>query len=148
MKLSLQQKGVGFAILAPLLYILKAIAVKSAPHAKLEFFVFFRFLFDLIILTPFFFTYKDKLFSQKLPLHFLRGILAIIAIYCSVYAVRNLALVDVTLLENTTPLFIPLIVWILYRQRTTMRFWLILFLHVHIARILYWHGWKIVSVAR
>jgi hypothetical protein len=54
MKLNRQQVGLGFAILAPLLYALKSAAIKFAPSAKVEFFLFFRFLFDFSLLIPFF----------------------------------------------------------------------------------------------
>ncbi len=128
MKLTSQQKGVGFAILAPLLYSLKSIAVKSAPPAKIEFFVFSRFLFDLLLLAPLLIKNRVSLPSRQIPFHFLRGILAMIAIYCSVYAVRNLALVDVILLENTVPLFIPLIVWVFLGEKIAGKSWVILLL--------------------
>ena len=121
-----KQRGVYFAILAPLLYALKSIAVKSAPPARIEFFVFSRFLFDLILLAPLFIKNRTLLPSTQLPFHFLRGALAMISIYCSVYAVRNLALVDVALLENTVPLFIPLIVWAFLGQKISGKAWFIL----------------------
>ena len=57
MKLTQWQKGLAFALLAPLLYTVKSVGIKFAPPAKVEFFLFFRFVFDFLLLTPFF-SYK------------------------------------------------------------------------------------------
>lgn len=119
MTLTQWQKGLAFALLAPLLYSLKSVGIKFAPPARPEFFVFFRFVFDFLFLTPFFILYKNKLHSRQLPLHFMRSILVAVSIYCSVYGIRHLTLVDATLLENTLPLFIPLITWVWYGQKVT-----------------------------
>jgi drug/metabolite transporter (DMT)-like permease len=118
-KLTQWQKGLAFALLAPLLYALKSAGIKFAPPANVEFFVFFRFVFDFLILAPFFIMYRDKLRSKQLPLHFMRAILVAASIYCSVYGIRHLALVDAVLLENTLPLFIPLIAWGWRGQKVT-----------------------------
>jgi drug/metabolite transporter (DMT)-like permease len=125
-KLTQWQKGLAFAILAPLLYTVKSVGIKFAPPAKVEFFVFFRFVFDFLLLTPFFILQRDKLRSKRLPLHLVRAIFVAISIYCSVYGIRHLALVDAVLLENTGVLFIPLVAWAWHRQKITAYYFFIL----------------------
>jgi drug/metabolite transporter (DMT)-like permease len=119
LKLNQRQKGIVFALLAPLLYALKSVGIKFAPPAKVEFFVFFRFFFDFLLLTPFFLMYREKLRSKQLPLHFIRAIFVAMSICCSVYGIRHLALVDAILLEYTLPLFVPLIAWVWQGQKIT-----------------------------
>lgn len=113
----LKEKGLLFALLAPLFYACKSAAVKFAPPAKVEFLVFFRFFFDFLWLSPLFFRYRRSLSSQQLPLHLLRGLFVAASIYCSIYGIRHLALVDAVLLENTLPLFVPLVIWIWHGQK-------------------------------
>ncbi len=58
----------------------------------------------------------------------MRAIFVTISIYCSVYGIRHLALVDAILLENTLPLFIPIIAWIWYGKKMATYSFLILIL--------------------
>lgn len=120
MKFDSQQKGLALAFLASLLYTLKSAAIKFAPAAELEFFVFFRFLFDFLLLAPFFLKYRDKLKCKQPKLYFSRAIVASLSIYCSVYGIRHLTLVDAVLLENTLPLFIPLVAWVWLKQKISV----------------------------
>ncbi len=116
-----------FAILAPLLYASKSAAIKFAPHARIEVIVFLRFLFDFLILCPFFLKHYKKLEPQQLGMHLLRALFATTSIYCSVYGIRHLALVDAVILENTLPLFIPLVVLIWHGERISPLSCLMLF---------------------
>lgn len=117
---SARQKGVLFALLAPLLYALKSVAIKSAPPIKVEQIVFFRYLLDFLILCPFFFKARQQLASKRLPLHMMRALFMVSSACCSVYGIKHLALVDALLLESTMPLFIPLVLWIWHRQGITL----------------------------
>lgn len=112
MNLTERQKGIAFALLGSLIYALKSVGVKCAPPARIEFFVFVRFVFDFLLLLPFFILHRNKLRSKQPLLHGVRAIFVVIAITCSVYGMRHLALVDATLLEMTLPLFVPLVAWI------------------------------------
>jgi drug/metabolite transporter (DMT)-like permease len=120
MKWSNQQKGIAFALLAPLLYALKSISIKSTPPIKAEQIVFLRYFFDFLILSPFFFKAGKTLVSKKVPLHLMRATFIVLSACCSVYGIKHLALVDALLLENTMPLFIPFVLWIWHRQKITL----------------------------
>ena len=128
MKLDSLQKGLGFAFLAPLLYTTKAVIIKGMAPLQLELVVFFRFFFDFLFLLPFFVIYRQRLYTKNLSLHFWRGLLAMLAIYCSVYGLQHLKLVNVALLENTFPLFVPLVTWTWYRQKVSSYSWCLLLL--------------------
>ncbi len=127
-KLDSLQKGIAFSLLASLLYALKSAAIKSAPPIKVEQIVFLRYLFDFLILSPFFLKAGKKLLSKKLPLHMVRASLIVLSACCSVYGIKNLVLVDALLLENTMPLFIPLVLWVWHRQKINLYSVFILFI--------------------
>ncbi len=116
---SQQNKGLAFALLAPLLYALKSISIKSTPPIKIEQIVFLRYFLDFLILSPLFFKARKTLISKKLPLHWMRACFIVISGYCSIYGIKHLALVDALLLENTMPLFIPFVLWTWHRQKVT-----------------------------
>lgn len=128
MKWSRQQQGIAFAVLAPLLYTLRAIAIKSAPPIKAEQVVFLRFLCDFIILAPFFFKVRKELSSERMPLYVMRAVCVVVSTWCSVYGITHLFLVDALLLENTMALFIPVVLWLWHRHKITLVSWFILFL--------------------
>jgi drug/metabolite transporter (DMT)-like permease len=125
---SRQQRGIAFALLAPLLYTLRSIAIKSAPPIKAEQVVFLRFLCDFILLAPFFFLYRKELSSTRKPLYAMRAICVVASLWCSVYGITHLFLVDALLLENTMALFIPIVLWVWHRQKISLVSWLILLL--------------------
>lgn len=128
MKLSRLQQGVFFAILAPLLYTLRSLAIKSAPDLKPEQIVFLRFLCDFLILSPLCFKIRKEVSSKRLPLYFFRSICVVLSAWCSVYGIMHLFLVDALLLENTMALFIPIVLWVWHRHKITLSSWLILLL--------------------
>jgi drug/metabolite transporter (DMT)-like permease len=127
-KLSKQQQGILFAILAPLLYTLRSLAIKSAPDLKAEQIVFLRFFCDFLILSPLFFKIRKEVSSKRLPLYFFRAVCVVLSAWCSVYGIMHLFLVDALLLENTMALFIPIILWIWHRHKITFASWMILLL--------------------
>jgi drug/metabolite transporter (DMT)-like permease len=128
MKWSRQQQGIAFAILAPLLYTLRAIAIKSAPPIKAEQVVFLRFLCDFILLAPLFYFSRKELSSERKPLYIMRAICVVFSLWCSVYGITHLLLIDALLLENTMALFIPIVLWIWHRHKISLSSWFILFL--------------------
>jgi drug/metabolite transporter (DMT)-like permease len=126
MKGHLAKKGLFFAILAPLLYALKAATLKFAPPLKVEQVVLSRYLFDFVILAPLYLKSRSQLTSQKKPLYALRACCSFLTGCCSLYGIRHLALADAMLLENTMPLFIPLVLWIWNREKIGPISWLLL----------------------
>jgi drug/metabolite transporter (DMT)-like permease len=128
MKWSRQQQGIAFALLAPLLYTLRSLAIKSAPPIRAEQIVFLRFLCDFIILAPFFFKARKELSSKRLPLYIMRAGCVVLSMWCSVYGITHLLLVDALLLENTMALFIPIVLFVWHRHKITLASWFILLL--------------------
>lgn len=59
-------------------------------------------------------------------MHLFRACFATASIFCSIYGIRHLALVDAVILENTLPLFIPLVIWIWHGEKIDRTCWMIL----------------------
>jgi drug/metabolite transporter (DMT)-like permease len=100
-----------FAIIGALIRFASA----SLPN---EMIVFFRNLFALIFVIPFFIARNGLpgIKTQKPLLHLLRSAAGLAAMYCYFYALANMKLAEAVLLSYTSPLIIPLIAWIWLRE--------------------------------
>ncbi len=112
-----QQKGIFLALGCAFIFALRLCLIKSTPIKQTEALLFYRFLFDFLLLTPLFLKYRHVLKTSKHKTYFWRSVLVAVSIYFSTYGVRHLALADAVLLQYTFPLFISLILWIFYRKR-------------------------------
>ena len=91
--------------------IIKLISV-SLPNESI---VFFRNFFGFMILAPLLFRNGTKnLQTDCLPIHLVRGVMGIGAMYCFFYAIANLSLGNTMLIKSTIPLMIPFVsaVWL------------------------------------
>jgi drug/metabolite transporter (DMT)-like permease len=122
------RKGILFAILSSFFFALRSTIIKSAPIERVETLLVLRFFFDLLILTPFFFKYRDALKTKRLSLYLGRSIAVALSIYCSIYGIKHLALGDAIILQYTLPLFIPLMYWFFYRKRISAKSVYLLFI--------------------
>ncbi len=93
--------------------------VKSvATELPNEVIVFIRNVIGLLFLS--FFLLKKQHFcikTQILPIHILRGVMGVSAMYCFFYALGNLRLADGMLLKMTAPLFMPFIAWFWLKEQ-------------------------------
>ena len=104
------KKGFITAVLGAFFATLMVTFVKLSKEAPNETLVFFRNVISLILILPFLFHKKFTMKTKRIGMHVCRAITGIIGIYSYFYAARNLPLTNAVLLENTFPLFIPLIV--------------------------------------
>lgn len=109
--MSLEQKGIFYAIAAFFCYSLASLFIKIAISASEELIVFSRSLIGLLLILPLAIKDRQRLKTQKPVFHIVRSIISIATIYCSTYGIQKLDLVDAILLENTLPFFTPLIVF-------------------------------------
>lgn len=116
-----QRKGIFLAILSSLFFAVRACMIKSTPIGKVETLMALRFICDLLLLLPLFLKYRQHLKTKRFSFYFGRSLLVATSIYCSIYGIRNLALMDAMLLQYTLPLFIPLMLWIFHRKKISMR---------------------------
>ncbi|MBM3192282.1 MAG: DMT family transporter, partial [Chlamydiae bacterium] len=118
--------AVGFAILAAFFYAVLGALMKIVEQTGLpnETLVFFRQMIGLVSFVPILlYQHKPiKSFQTKaLPLHLIRAFSSICAMYCLVFALKYLPLVDALLLTYTRPLFLPIIVLFWFRKKWSKR---------------------------
>lgn len=103
--------GLIFGLSAAVMNSISALFVKFASHVPFETMVFVRFFIAFLFLLPAVCSGKVHLHVKYLPRHLVRGLMGLISIYCFFYSIRNLALVNAVTLSNTTPLFMPIVVY-------------------------------------
>ncbi len=86
-------------------------ATESLPSTVV---VFFRNLLGMLILLPWLLPRDAGFRTNRLPLHAVRCLLGVGAMYCYFQALKTLPLATAVMLNFTSPLFIPLIarVWL------------------------------------
>jgi drug/metabolite transporter (DMT)-like permease len=105
-------------LLASMGAIIKVLAL-DLPN---EMIVFFRNLFGLMAILPMLLTLKSSLFkTERLPLHILRAIVGVSAMYCFFYSIGNIAFAEAMLVKLSSPLFIPIIAFFWLGERIS--FW-------------------------
>lgn len=113
--------GFILVILATLSYAISSILLKAVEselsHGLV---VFYRFFFALLLLLPAFCIRKSvSLKTKNLKLMLLRGTTGFLMIFCWTYALKFLPTANVILLSDTAPLFVPLILFFLWKQKIT-----------------------------
>ncbi len=94
-----------------------AIVKFTSAHLPTEMVVFFRAAMGLVALLPW--VLRDGwslLRTTRLSMHLTRSLAGLAAMYCFFYAIAHLKLADATLLNYSTPLFIPFIAWFWMRE--------------------------------
>lgn len=89
-----------------------------SDDVPLEQIVFLRNAIGLTLLMPW--LYKkgiNRLYTKRISMHILRGIVGVSAMVCMFYAWGNLPLAQAALLKQTSPLFIPVIAYFWLQER-------------------------------
>jgi len=121
-------KAAAFILLSGALFALMAATVKAAsselPEAMI---VFFRNSMGLMVLVPWLVFGRSRGFSTRDPLgHTVRGLAGVAAMYCYFYAVARTRLADAVLLNQCSPLFIPVVERVWLGERIPPKLWLVL----------------------
>lgn len=91
--------------------------------------MFFRSFFGLLFLSPLVFHIGlARLKTQKLSLHFLRGLLGMLAMFGMFYSFHVLKLTEAVLLKATSPIMLTFIAWVVLKERLTWQAWCAVFL--------------------
>lgn len=114
-----------YALLASLCNALMSIFVKliGEGQSTVEV-IFFRFFIGLLILLPWLLTEKNLFSTPYLSKLFLRSITTLLAMACVFYSLKYLPVANVVLLNNTFPLFIPFLVLIMFKIKTSLKLWI------------------------
>lgn len=102
--------GLAFAVMG-------AIVKKVSVVLPNETVVFFRNVSGLIALLPWVAHRGWRVVRTERPrAHLVRSLFGIGAMYCFFYAIANMPLAEATLLNYSTPLFVPFIAWLWLRE--------------------------------
>lgn len=114
------KQGALYGFIAALSFALMSVFVKKiGTHLPTSMLIFARFTISLILLLPWIALSKNFSFKVQHPIRYVLRILAsLLAIFFLFYALKFLPLVDALLLNNTAPLFVPLIAWLMLDIKT------------------------------
>jgi drug/metabolite transporter (DMT)-like permease len=100
----------------------------AATMSSFETMLFFRMLIGFLLMIPFMLKNHKESFKLGCPkLVFLRGITIALNAFCVYVAVTKIPLMDVSLLQNTTPFFVPFVAFLWLRNEISHRLWLPIF---------------------
>jgi drug/metabolite transporter (DMT)-like permease len=121
-------KAAAFILLSGALFAMMAATVKAASRELPDpMIVFFRNSMGLLALLPWMLMGQSKGFRTRDPLgHVVRGLAGVAAMYCYFYAVARIRLADAVLLNQCSPLFIPLVERVWLGEKIPPRLWLVL----------------------
>jgi drug/metabolite transporter (DMT)-like permease len=87
--------------------------------------LFFVSLFAWLMVLPIVLVKGGAILAtHRFPLIALRTLFGLLSFLCILYALKTVDLSEVILLNNTAPLFVPLILWIWMRQKIPLQIWL------------------------
>jgi drug/metabolite transporter (DMT)-like permease/biotin carboxylase len=115
-----------FAIGLTILASLSSALVYAFYKALLPFFpnssaLCIQSFFSWLLITPF--ALRGSLKSQKLGLICIRSLFGLGAMYCVTLALITTSLAEVSLLNNTAPLFVPFITWMWLKEKIKYNLW-------------------------
>jgi drug/metabolite transporter (DMT)-like permease len=89
-----------------------------------EMVVFFRAAIGLLALAPWLVPRGRHGLKTRHPgAHLLRGLAGLAAMYCYFYAIVHMPLAEATLLNYSTPLFVPFLAWLALGEGIARRLW-------------------------
>jgi drug/metabolite transporter (DMT)-like permease len=112
--------GTLFGFISALSFALMSVFVKLiGRELPVSMLIFAHFAISLILLMPWVVTAQHFSFKVQSPFRYILRILsALLALFFTFYAIKFIPLVDVLLLNNTSPLFVPIIAWFMTGAKT------------------------------
>ena len=93
-----------------LLAVMAASIKHLSQEVPQEILVFTRNLFGLVFLVPIIAHHGfHSLKTSRLPLHMMRALVGVTAMYCYFYVIANLPLAEAALVKLSSPFFLPII---------------------------------------
>lgn len=118
--------GVVFTILAAISYTLMSLLGKIiGSGASTEMILFARFFISLILVLPWMCANRAEIKPVGgISKFILRSLFSFLAFGSFFYSLKFISLTDALLLNNTFPLFIPLVAWCLLKTKTPHKMWI------------------------
>ena len=117
--------GIIYGLLSAFIFAVMSQFVKIlGPDVPVSMLLFFRFFISLLILIPFLIRDKEFKFGLIPPypkLYLIRIVCPLIALGIIFYSINRFEIVNVLLLQNSAPLFVPVIAWLIFRVSTPFK---------------------------
>ena len=119
------RQGIIFGLSSAFIFALMSQLVKIlGPDVPISMLLFFRFFISLVVLIPF--LIRDKSFKFNLippypKMYLIRILCPMIALGIIFYSINRFELVNVLLLQNSAPLFVPIVAWFITGVNTPHR---------------------------
>lgn len=122
-------KGIFLVIIAFLGFSIMSAFIKvcSVAGLKTQEIMFFQNFIALIVILPWIFhDKKNSLKPKNTLLVYGRAIVGLLSMYFYFFAVKLIPLVNATLLQSTTPIFIPILAFFIFRKKITLKILLVM----------------------
>ncbi len=117
--------GIIFGLSSAFIFALMSQLVKIlGPDVPVSMLLFFRFLISLVALVPFLIRDKDFKFNLIPPypkMYLIRILCPMLALAIIFYSINRFEIVNVLLLQNSAPLFVPILAWLITGANTPHR---------------------------
>jgi drug/metabolite transporter (DMT)-like permease len=125
LELSGNSRGALWMIASGLGFSIMAVGIKLLGHRLDSFQIaFFRVVIGFVAILPFIAgSGLAQLRTRHLPVHFVRGVFGLTAMYCSYYAIARMPLADYTALSFTKPLFAVVLAILILGETVRWRRW-------------------------
>ncbi len=104
-------KGILFAIAASAAVSITAVFIKLTVDVPLAVMIFLRFFIAFFLIIPSMVKHKVHLHIKYVPKHIVRALMGLAALIFYFYSVQHLPLINAVTLMNTTPLFMPVVIF-------------------------------------
>jgi drug/metabolite transporter (DMT)-like permease len=119
-------KAVALILLAFLMLASVGILIKLQLKSgvSVEWIVFVQYL-SCLTMTLIISSFKkfSVLWTSKIKFHIIRGIAGVLAFSCFAFAISKIPLVNASLLNNTSPIFIPIMTFLWFRVKIDKNIW-------------------------
>lgn len=111
------RQGILFGLFSAFFFALMSQLVKMlGPGTPVSMLIFFRFFLSFIVLLPFLIrdrNFKFKLIPSHPGMYLIRIVCPIVALAIIFFSLTRFELVNVLLLQNSAPLFVPILAWLI-----------------------------------
>src|SRR5258708_5706782 len=117
--------GATFGLLAAISFTLMSLCGKIiGDSASTDMIVFARFFISLILLMPWVIKNPKEALQASKPMSLIvRSLFTLAAFSCFFYALKFIPLSSALLLNNTFPLFVPIVAWFMVKSITPPKVW-------------------------
>lgn len=118
--------GVILGVLASICFTMMSLFGKLiGDNASIDTILFARFAISLLLILPWVVKNPNHIIEVIQPSKLiLRSLLTLLALGCFFYSLRFISLANALLLNNTAPLFVPLVAWVSLGVKTSYQVWM------------------------